>query len=234
MNKSKDYAKYIIYKNRYFELKRKLNLKDEEYENSKLGRSLKMDKEHNFYFIHQTDPNNFKEILKSGILKKGKNVPKKRRHGVLALDYVYTAILFEDLHNITQFSSNALILSPKILDHIDAGFNVGWAREIKNDTIILEKDDSEKVKDEKLQKIRGKLIDIQREISQGKRINYVYGWMNNEVLFSKNISLKKYLIGVVCIDCDDEIRKIVNEKYDNIKIFTELKPMPMLDEMLKN
>lgn len=229
MEPNKYFNKYKKYKKKYLELKNRTH-------DMKIQREIPLGFDimsFPFYFIHQTDPNNFKLILKSGVLKKGKDVPAKRRHGALALNYVFTSIYFEDLNNISQFSSNAFIISPAILNDYDAGFNVGWRRDFDRETVILYKKDDAEIKEQKIHMIRNKLKQIDEEDEDSK---IAYGWHNNEVLFQHEIPLDKYLIGIVCTSCkkdkyNEQINKLAS-KYNDIPIITEKNPMPKLSQLI--
>lgn len=195
MSTDKYFHKYMKYKKKYNDLKKTTN-------------------KYPFYLIHQTDSDNFKKILKSGLIKKGSDIAPEYRHGAKALNYVFTSINFEDLNNISNFSSNAFIINPNILNDFDAGFNIGWFQGPTTETVYFNKDDSINERNQKMKLIRDQLKKVMNDQDKGKSMRVLDGWMDNEVIFSNEIDLNKYLIGVVCLDCDSNTKNIITDRYD--------------------
>lgn len=182
----------------------------------------------NFYFIHGTkNIMTLLSILKDGDIKLGKDVPKQYRKlsGDQPLEYIYNHIYFEDLKNLTHLQDYSLIISPDIIKDYGICFNKGWQVGPTKDSIIIEKDNDNKTIATKLKEIR-KFI---KNPTLPQKIIEFSPFLHHEVLFDKPIQLDKYLLGIMCLKCDNDpkfnhIEKIIKEKYPNVKILTENYP----------
>lgn len=196
------FHKYRKYKNKYQILKQQLEQK------------LLFD---NFYFLHFTTRNNLLDILSDGIILPGKNVPvSKRTLRKNPLDNIYALIYFNDLKNISIMPSYALIINPNIILDYTTKFYKGWGT-IPNPIIIYPNDSLTTIK-HKIAEIKNFIanpIDLP-PILQSSEI------MTHEVLFDKPIPLDKYLLGIICKNCNEnKIRNIIkNTEYANVPIYT--------------
>lgn len=156
-----------------------------------------------FHFIHVTSYENLIDILNDGILRIGKELPRKniRLSGGVkeSAEHIFASIYFDDLNNIARYPSFALILNPYLLVRQNAAFNKGWYGEIVEGTTILNPDDEELFK-LSVEKIRNTL---EEEIYAPIQLN-LYGWMTHEIMFQQNIDLRSYLIKISCIDSTNQ------------------------------
>ena len=106
---------YLRCKTKYLELKNNLD-----------GNSNK----NGYYIIHRTkNVDNLFKILKDDIMKRVKDVEKKRRHlgGPDPSDYVYGNIYFDDIKNIPSLGAITLIFHPDIINKYGTIFYRLWA-----------------------------------------------------------------------------------------------------------
>ena len=220
-----NYLKYIKYKLKY------INLKNE------IGGNKNIDN-YDFYFIHKTkNINSLKSILKSGILKLGKDVSKRYRglSGTDPTNYIYANMFFEDLKNISHMWDISIILHPKIFYEYDIEFNQGWGYNYPKNNINIYKNDDIENKKKKLEEIKEF---TKNPHTLPKVIREFPGMMHHQVVFKENIPLKNNLLGLVCNMCpENEIKKIKkiikNKPYKNIKIYEKNYPFPSFKELLE-
>jgi len=203
----------------------------------------------NFYFAHTTKFENIYQILKSKKIKI-KNKNENYKAGAIFLNenstnYAYCWVKYDSVKlEIGALSSVVLLLDPRILLHEDIIFNTSWLgkpfdknefdpnslnitnlNDKKKDflfngfSIYLNKSDSKQERLEKLKRIKTYI-----EIGNSPERNEVY-YLSHEFLFSKNIDLKKYLIGITfgSVSSSDKnikkINKILEKKYKYVKIY---------------
>lgn len=225
-DKQSYYKKYLKYKKKYLKLKNEKQLQREIHhnKNSKSWMSIP------FYFIHGTSFENLLMILDDEYLKPGKSVPQKCiRLGGYPLDCIFSRIYFEEVKNISTYFGNSLILSPEILNDHNVGFNEGWSAGPDKKTLMLNKNDTNDILVDKLVKIKNFLQKKSVNESGDPEV------MDQEVLFFDQISLKKYLLGIVCYECDktnlDKIKK-ASKKYGDIFITTNPNEFPKLADLI--
>lgn len=167
-----------------------------------------MKKTHNsgFYFIHTSLPKNgLIDILNSGYIRKGTQL-QSHQLGMSTsnnpFNKIFGHIYFDDIRNISHFWGATVIIHPKILLEQDITFRINWLDDTHE--IILKKTDTNSVMKQKLTKIK-KLLEHEKETSSKDDI------MQHEVLFSKNISIKKYAIGISCNNADDKTLVTIND-----------------------
>jgi hypothetical protein len=171
-----------------------------------------------FYFIHTSLPKNgLIDILNDGFIRKGEQLKAKQlgmSDPAEPFDKIFGHIYFDDVKNISHFWGATIIIHPKIIMEQDITIRTNW----QDDTheITIKKTDTESVMKNKLMKIK-KMIEHEKETSKKDDI------MQHEVLFSKNISIKKYAIGISCNNADDKtfanIKDIIGKK--KYKLYVE-------------
>ncbi len=118
------------------------------------------------------------------------------------------------MDNLTYLRNFTLILSEKLLKKYDAIFHKGWTG---NQITKIKHTDTKKEKETKLRKIKKF---IKNPIELPEILRDPTGLMLHEVLFDKNISIDKYLIGIVCNHCDKSKIKIKEiKRYTNVPIY---------------
>lgn len=203
------------------------NYKELEYIVSNMENTNK----YSYYFIHNAFTiENLIQILKDGKIKKGKFVKPKFRHmsgEETASNFIYGQIYFHDLENLTHFWGPSLIISPYVLDKQIVEFHRGWGSLPTLEEHILKPTDNAKQRNSKFSKIR-KYLKNPKELPAMIRQSILY---IHEVVFSRNISIKKYVIGITCNFADDKtmnkINKIINEKKYKLFVLRENSPMPL-------
>ena len=198
----------------------------------------------NFYFIHSTIK--LKSILKSGKIKistKVKNedrsfsyIPNMTEDEEASIPpYAYCIALYDDvrLYMKDNISPHDLLIDPRILLHENVIFNSGWFKEPINSndendeifSIYLNKTDSKSERLEKLTKIKNF---IDKKISLFPYNDEHISYSTHEFLFTKNIDLKKYLIGIVVSSKFFTIKSnkpkmsilnLIKKKYNGVKIY---------------
>lgn len=171
-------------------------------------------------FTHNS--NNFEKIIRSGILKLGSNVSKEERKysGGKPLPYIYMNIFFvNDLINESYNISlrpGTLIFNDNLLHDYKCIFNDAHYSHTNYDSIIIKKNDPNT--DKKLKEIRKK---INEKSSDPKFKKFPYE-LNHEILFDRQINIKKYLIGIICDKNDIKHIEQLSHKYgyNKIKIIT--------------
>lgn len=203
------FERYIKYKSKYSRLKNSIENK------------------YNFYFVHMTKNfKNFKNIIKSGQIKLGSDIPIKDKFlsGFIDEPYVFTNIYFEDLDNLEEFKDLSFIIKPEIIDSQPIEFIGGWGN------ISIEKikpNDSKLVKIEKINQMKNFIEnphDLPNIVLESPK------FMQHEVRFSNPIDIHKYLEGVVIggytnhDELEIKLKKIIKllKKYnlENIKVFS--------------
>jgi len=200
--------RYLKYKNKYLKYKNK-------YQKLKMT-ELKMTKQYqinkyNFVFTHMTKNfNNLKNIIKSGYIKLGSDIPIKDKFlsGCEDEPFVFSNIYFDDLDNLEFFNDLSLIIKPEIIENQQIIFIGGWGNiEVLQ---ILPSDDIQ-LKQEKILRIKNYITepyglpDIVLNSPKSRQ---------HEVRFTEPIDIHKYLEGISIYYSDqDEL----NEKFQKIK-----------------
>ena len=213
IEKSTYYHKYQKYKNKYLNKKKNMTKDDILVPDS-------------FYFVHTTKSyDSLINILKEGKIKPGKDLPEKYRFlgGEDGSLEIFTNIYFPSIKNLECLQQFTLILHPKILFDYDGYFNELWKGGSGILSLKLDINDTSKILQEKLDKIKTFLKDPPL-LPDGKSIS---GFLQHEFIFNKPIEIKDYLIGVGCNFCDekqlDKIKKLVK---DDVKILSVNYPLP--------
>jgi len=198
----------------------------------------------NYYIYHTTNSQNIELILKEGILKISTNMKAEDLnfgstfYSTRIQPYLYCSIQFDDIKNMDDKYLKphySLILHPKILFENDTIFNKGWKGKPtkKNncgdiDSIMINKDDKYKIKIKKLNVIK--------EIIKDKLLKPRDYYNTHEFLFTKNINIKDYLIGISYNTFFNETSSHINnilEKYGyrNIPVYKN-EDVPLLCDIL--
>jgi hypothetical protein len=210
------YEKYKKYKSKY------LNLKDlYRATNGDLARSQKgiqVWHDYKFVIVHGAlDFITLKTILEDGFIRPGKDVDPKfwKLHGSMeAANFIYANIYFNDLKNLPLTILYSFVLHPKILYDFDIVFNQSWKVEPTDDSIRINKSDSEQIKNNKIRKIKKSIAD-----SEGSFLPEI---MRHEILISDKISVKDYVLGITCESKHvKEIEKIIIDKEYKFKVLTK-------------
>lgn len=188
---------------------------------------------HDFYFVHGTwNMKNMIKILEDGKIKCGKDLDGKyltMSSPQDTFDTIFGHIYFDDIKNLPDFMTIGFIIHPKIVCDRTIEYHEGWGMKCES---IIEKDDPDDVKIKKLNKIRSsvkKLANIEDRL-----IPII---MRHEVLLGKQISVRKYIIGIV-IDTRDtkvcnKIKKLIASHNYKIKLI-DIRKMPTLKEILSS
>jgi hypothetical protein len=202
-----------------------------------------VDAKYNYDFLiyHSVTPPGIEKILKildDGYIKLGTDVDEKYRvyTGANGTNYIFCNIYFPDIKNMSYWwtftNGVGLILHPKLLYNNGAIFNKGWQGgpyTTKNNGFVIDKNDNYKTKRRTLMKIK-KWLKNPHDI---KEILQKNEHMNHEIIFNKQIPIK-YIIGIVCVNCDQkELDAIKNkaiknkaiEKNLNIPVYTDATKM---------
>lgn len=175
--------------------------------------------QHPFYIVHSVrNMNLLKNILNDGVIKIGTDV-KGKKDVIFAREAIYGNIYFEELKNLNVPMRITLLLSPLVLlDHdfeVDKGWGAAHLTKINNTTenIPIE-----------LTKIYEfiKNPDLNQNLM---KLTEQFTIMRHQIVFNKQIDLKKHLLGVLC-SCDEQqfvkIKKMLNKnKYDNQYVGTD-------------
>jgi hypothetical protein len=174
----------------------------------------------NFYFIHTTlNSDTLTKILKDGFLRP--SIQLKEFKSILSAErrkHIYTNINFDDLKNVEYVGGYKLFMSPKIIYDYDSIFNRGWfVSPYDTSVFIYEKDDPK----DKISKITSIKEYLKNPTFYPKFLIEGAGYLAHEMLFDKEIDLKKYLIGIECDECDlKELNDLLKkEGYENVKIY---------------
>jgi hypothetical protein len=200
----------------------------------------------NYYVYHSTFARNIESILKDGILKISNNIEKEQLnygstfYGYNIPSYSYCTMKFDDIKNMDVKELRpwfSLIFHPKILFENNIIFNKGWkGKKVKGiecddknsiDSIIINKEDNNESKIKTIKKMK--------EIIKNKQKYYNY-YNSHEILFSKNINLKDYLIGISIYSYEtmgyNYITNIMNKYgYDKIPLYKN-EDIPSLCDIL--
>jgi hypothetical protein len=200
-----------------------------------------------FYFMHITRLSNLKSILKNGILKISSNVNNINYGDSLYENdkkppYLYCQIVFDDMKELNKdrdYSSiYSLLLHPKILFDNNAIFNKQWegfpikknqATKHIMESININKNDNYENKIKNIKKIKN--------IIKEKLIENKLHEEKHEFIFTKDIKIKNYLIGILYNKHYKEDIQIVNNilkkyGYNNIPIYYDIKEIPTLCNIL--
>ena len=170
---------------------------------------------YNFFIAHGTmNIDTLKNILNDGYIR----FPKDSGisfFGHVKDDHIYANIYFKDLNNIgiSPFPFY-LILKPKIIFDFNIDVNKGWGS-AKLLTIDKHDPDIESKMDKIYTYVKNPHINPNLDkLLEGS------GFMQHELLFHKNISLQRYLYGIVISknNTNDNIEKLI-KKYEGTKIF---------------
>jgi len=209
--------KYIVCKKDYLTIKKHI-----------IGGS----KKYNYYVTHSSfSLKNLLAIISDGKIKLGKDLPEEYRTygGEEPSEYIYANIYFDDLKNMNHLLNYTLILHPKILENFDVIVNEGWqGRELTE----FKKNDSNSARSVKLLKIKQFLKTLNSLPEMLRQSNL--GFHHHELLFSKPIKLKKYIIAISCTMCNDDVYDNIKNKlninnYANVKIFKNNIPPSTID-----
>ncbi len=177
-------------------------------------------KNNEFFFVHNTfGYNNLIDILKSGILKKGSEMPEEKRKlsGGIPKDNIYMSIYFENLPE--QYLPCGLVFSSRILNDYDITINAGWGG---NEICSISHKDSKKIKIKKINKIKNFIKNPEKILEPLRAKTLKNNIMLHEVLLYENIPLDKYLVKINnCGFTDEEmeeIKNIISEKKLNVII----------------
>jgi hypothetical protein len=167
-----------------------------------------------FYFIHNPmGYSNMTEILKSGEMKLGSEVSKRRRKmSCKGFENIFTMIYFPDLKNIKHWPG--LVFSQDLFYDYDLHVDAGWG----NVPIVdIKKEDTKREKNKALKKIRAYVEKRELYLSE-KLAKMLPDFMSNQVLFNKRIPLDKYLVAI-CGYCNfendkdsEKIKKLLEKK----------------------
>jgi hypothetical protein len=185
--------------------------------------------ESEFYFTHFVwIKDNMEKILEDGVIKLSKDIPSEMRPlsgPEDSLDYVYANIQFNDLQNLGNLGTCVLLLHPQLAYDQDWVFNTHWSKYPTNDSTFVYRSDSVTTK-MNLTKIKEYVYNptfyAGTAFGKGRDLQKL-GKMSHEILFTKEIPLDKYLLGVIYEgegDGDDikKIEKLV-KKYPNATLF---------------
>lgn len=206
---------YMNYFDRYIKYKYKYN---------KFNK--RMDSEYNFYFIHMTK--NFKNIIKTGYLKLGSDIPVKHKNlsGYVDEPYVFANIYFEDLDNLEWFCDLSLIIKPEIINSQIIQFIGGWGN------LLVTEINPQETKSEKIIKINEFKEYIINPYGLPDILLQAPKYRQHEVRFTSPINLHQYLDGVVIYygNEDELVKKVKRIKkllkkynFENIKIYSSNK-----------
>lgn len=160
-----------------------------------------------FLIIHNTNnESNLFDILNDGILKPLNELDSSK--GQLGKNkdsnLIYTITYFYDLKNLTHLWDYCLIFSSDLFYDYNTWFNNSWQGGILKSSLTTK--NINKIKQRiKNPKVNKKLQNLIKD-----------SHLNHELIFNKNIPLDKYLIGVICNECD----KKHLQKLTNVPIFT--------------
>lgn len=175
----------------------------------------------NFCFFHNTlKLDSVLAILKDGYIKAGTDVPKKYRTlgGEEGSEKIFGQIYFNDLKNTIPWGIASFIIDKNILCDMNVEFHIGWGGWNMKEEYKLNKTDKETVRKNKLDSIR-KFLKNPSELPKILRESQIN---NHEIMFDKNISVKKYVVGIVYNFEDkkqlEKIQKLINKKKYNIKL----------------
>lgn len=172
-------------------------------------------KKEKFYFIHNPmGYSNMIEILKSGEMKLGSEVSKRRRKmsGMEVFGSIFTTIYFPELKNIKHWPG--LVFSQDLFYDYDLHVDAGWGNK---DLVDIKKDDSKKDKDKALKKIK-KYLKNPTSVLETKILAALGDFMMTQALFNKRIPLDKYLVAI-CGYCNfdnnkdsDKVKNLLKKK----------------------
>jgi hypothetical protein len=166
---------------------------------------------YNFYFTYNPFTiKNALQILQNGNIRKckyliEKNVCDEQIMGE-RVGYVYFDDLLPHKKHYSAYSKYQFIINPKILEDMKIEFRIlrGFGR-----GFIINPTDNEQIFNDKIQLIKDMII-------------WHNGYKGYEIVFSKNIDIKRYVTTVICNKCTDDeynkIKNIITTKKYNIKL----------------
>lgn len=193
-----------------------------------IGGNVSENINYGFYFTHfVSTPDTVFQILKDGCIKLSKDVPIENRvfSGTDPIEYLYTNIQFDDVNNLQPTGDVTLLLSPQLFYDFDLIFNKAWLKFPVIDSIYVYNHDSLEIKENKLQQIKKYVFNptFYADTPLGKIVGNLrtLGRMSHEILFTKQIPLEQYLIGILCPNESDEFKETIRDlikTYPNAKI----------------
>ena len=159
------------------------------------------------YIKHCTPIHNLTNILKDGYIRSSSEL-KRPDYWNPYPSKIYTQIVFRNYEDVSwDYSGGCILLDKKLLYRSDYVMNTYMKGDINNKTILRPK----KITPGVLKKM---------------------GKLNNEVIFDRKISLKKYIIGVKLWSWDNERLDYI-EKCDTFEEYAELMPSKIKKDELK-
>lgn len=188
-----------------------------------------------FYVTHWTPKmSSIYAILKDGYMYAGNYLPAKYLTMSTPedpFDNIFGMLYFEDLKNMPQILFPAIILHPNIVCE-GITFNQGWGGSgitKEEQPITINKTDSKNIVVKKINAMR-------KYIKNPYTLNkMVIQWWDHhhEILLPRKISVRKYVIGIVCFQKDSKKLRAIIKKYNyNINVITTNAPPPSLAEVL--
>ena len=180
------------------------------------------DRKYNFYFTHNSIlMQGVFKILEDGYIKRGKDLPEKYYvlGGNKGLEEIYGNIYFDDLMRKQKYWGNHFIINPNIVEKYDFGFRQGW----QGYEIDVNVSDGNNIFWKKMDYIHDYLknVPLKRKGPDGT-IHILEPYMLHEVVFRKNISVRKYVTAIICdrmtTDEMNRIKKIIKKKKYDIKL----------------
>ena len=196
----------------------------------------------NYYFIHGTKKKYIEDILKSNKIKIGTNSGNMNySYTKELLPYVYCNIEFDNvpINHRTELPlfHYILLLHPKILyENETIIFNKEWQIDPNEDSIYINKEDTDDIKKNKIKEIKNQLKEFKKRVEKSLGQNS-FDQNYHEVLFTKDINLKDNLIGIVCnnqfFNYTEYIEELLKKyEYNNIKIYDKITEFPLLCDLL--
>ena len=192
---------------------------------------------HSFYFTHGTFfAKNMIAILKDGFIKPNKDIDPKFRvlGGGEELDDIYGHIYFDEYPNtMPAYYEPCFILHPKILCDYGIKFYKSWG----GSETIIDKNSPSKIIKKYLENIRKYLINSINKIEtrpDGTKFTRLWQY-RHEIRFNKKISIRKYVIGIVCDDysCLEKdfkiIKQLIKEKNYKLTIIRRIRDKPYVN-----
>lgn len=183
-------------------------------------------RDYNFYFTHNSllMQGVFK-ILEDGYIKRSKDLPQKYHvlGGNEGLEEIYGNIYFDDLIYRQEYWGNHFIINPNIVEKYEFGFRQGW----QGYEINVNISDSDKIFWKKIDYIHDylKYVKMKRKWGDGKIYKSELHHLH-EVVFGKNISVRKYVTAIICDLMTDvemeKIKKIIAKKGYKIKLIKHI------------
>jgi len=177
---------------------------------------------YNYYFTHSSfSYNSLIKILKDGKIKPSKLLSNKNSifSGKEKKEHIYTNIYFDDIKNFEHMLEYTFLIKSEVVEkNKNMEFHAGWGLNDGLQIVMKTFNDFKK----NLTKIRKFLKNPPKSIPSGV--------LGHEFLFSKPISVRKYVFAIYCNANEniDKLQKIINDKKYKIIIYTKNSPMPKL------